>query len=283
MNVRDIKTKARSTFGLNRSNIMTVFIFVAVTLTAIQYLTDLIGSMIPFFSFLAGIVILPLGHGNIVTALKTVNERGDEISIEQDGLAGFKRYRELFFTYFIHKVFLSIILLFIIIIGALIAKFSIGDVGINNIISLFNEVSKNGFQVSAYLNDPVFAVVIDQLRRIIVLGTIVILVIMVMYSLCFALTPYILEKYNVKGIKAMSESLRLMKGHKGTLFVLYLSYIGWYFLAVLLLTAVTMIIPVTIIVNLIAAIITTYLFSAELNVCLAVFYEEIDLEDKNIV
>ncbi|MFQ6792018.1 MAG: DUF975 family protein [Thomasclavelia sp.] len=283
MNVRDIKTKARSTFGLNRSNIMTVFIFVAVTLTVIQYLTDLIGNMIPLFSLLAGVIIAPLYHGNIVTALKTVNERGDEISIEQDGLAGFKRYRELFFTYFIRELFLGIIILFVIIIGALIAKFSIGDVGINNIISLFNEVSKNGFQVSAYLNDPVFAVVIDQLRRIIVLGTIVILVIMVMYSLCFALTPYILEKYNVKGIKAMSESLRLMKGHKGTLFVLYLSYIGWYFLAVLLLTAVTMIIPVTIIVNLIAAIITTYLFSAELNVCLAVFYEEIDLEDKNIV
>lgn len=79
----------------------------------------------------------------------------------------------------------------------------------------------------------------------------------------------------------MSESARLMKGHKRTLFMLYLSYLGWAILVLVLSAVVEMILPIPLILNIIVAALTTYLFGAELNTSLAVFFEEIDLEDKN--
>ena len=92
MNIRDIKTKAKSVL-VNRSNIIVVFIFISVVTTIINYISETLGVMIPFLSLLLSIIMLPFSHGNIVTALKAVNEQGDEISVENEWLAGLKRFK----------------------------------------------------------------------------------------------------------------------------------------------------------------------------------------------
>ena len=114
MNIRDIKTKAKSVL-VNRSNIIVVFIFISVVTTIINYISETLGVMIPF------------SHGNIVTALKAVNEQGDEISVEHEGLAGLKRFKELFFTYFLQTAFLMVIMLLICLVLFLIAKLVIDE------------------------------------------------------------------------------------------------------------------------------------------------------------
>ena len=48
MNIRDIKTKAKSVL-VNRSNIIVVFIFISVVTTIINYISETLGVMIPFY------------------------------------------------------------------------------------------------------------------------------------------------------------------------------------------------------------------------------------------
>lgn len=281
MNVRDIKAKARSMIAINRSSILMIFLFVSIMMVIVNYLIELIGGSLPFFATIVGLLFLPFSHGYVVTALKTVNEQSDELSIEQDGLVGIKRYKDLFFTYFIRELLLLFLLILVFLVVALVAKFIIGDAAFNSVISFIMQTGLESTDISVILSDPKTVAIMENIGNIFILGSVALIVVLIMYSLYFALTPYLLEKYNIKGAQAMSESARLMKGHKSTLAVLYLSYVGWYFLVILIMTVITTIISVPIIIAILTAIVSVYLFIAELEVCKAVFFEEIDLEDKN--
>lgn len=53
-------------------------------------------------------------------------------------------------------------------------------------------------------------------------------------GLAYAMTPYILSDCpNVKAQDALKLSMRMMDGHKGELFVLHLSFLGWMILNIL--------------------------------------------------
>ncbi len=71
--------------------------------TIINYISETLGVMIPFLSLLVSIIMLPFSHGNIVTALKAVNEQEDEISVEHEGLAGLKRI--IFYLFSSNSIF----------------------------------------------------------------------------------------------------------------------------------------------------------------------------------
>jgi len=56
-------------------------------------------------------------------------------------------------------------------------------------------------------------------------------VICIVKGLAYAMTPYILSDCpNVKAQDALKLSMRMMNGHKGELFVLHLSFLGWMIL-----------------------------------------------------
>ena len=162
-----------------------------------------------------------------------------------------------------------------------IAIFTVDSNVFSQLGAIIEQAAVYSTNVSAYLNDPTVIEALGTLGVIFFIGIIIIAIVAFIYSLVFALTPFVLEKYNIRGAKAMSESARLMKGHKRTLFMLYLSYLGWAILVLVLSAVVEMILPIPLILNIIVAALTTYLFGAELNTSLAVFFEEIDLEDKN--
>ena len=271
MNVRDIKLKAKSVL-VNRNNIVTVFVFISVITTLANYIGSEIGGVIPFLSLIVTIIMLPFGHGNVVTALKTVNEQGDEVTIEQDGVVGLRRFKE---------ILLLVIMMLLGLIIFVIARFTVDSNVFSQLGAIIEQAAVYSTNVSAYLNDPTVIEALGTLGVIFFIGIIIIAIVAFIYSLVFALTPFVLEKYNIRGAKAMSESARLMKGHKRTLFMLYLSYLGWAILVLVLSAVVEMILPIPLILNIIVAALTTYLFGAELNTSLAVFFEEIDLEDKN--
>lgn len=278
MNIRDIKAKAKSVL-VNRNNIIFVFIFISLTTTIVNYISQTLGVMIPFLSLLISIIMLPFTHGNIVTALKAVNEQGDEITVEHEGLAGLKRFRELFFTYFIQTAFLMVLMLLVCLVLFLVAKLTIDESAFNNLGVLFSQAGVYTSDVAAYLEDAAFMKAATSLGGIVLLGIIVMAVVAVMYSLIFALTPYVLEKNRIYGVKAMSQSARLMKGHKGTLFVLYLSYLGWYILSIVITSIVQALLPIPLIVDVLMSALIVYLFSAEMQTSVAVLFEEINLEN----
>lgn len=280
MNIRDIKTKAKSVL-VNRNNIMFVFMFISVVTIIVNYISQSLNLMIPFVSLIVSIIMLPFSHGNIVTALKAVNERGDEITVENEGLTGLKRFRELFFTYFIHTAFFMVILLFVCLLLFLAAKLLISESIFEKIGLIFSQAGVYTGNFTAYLDDPAFIEAVTSLGGIVMLGFVIIFMVEVIYSLVFALTPYVLEKNKIYGVKAMSESARLMKGHKGTLFVLYLSYLGWLILTVVITALIQAFLPIPLIVDILMAGLTVYLFSAEMQISKAVLFEEIDLENKN--
>ncbi|WP_455684179.1 DUF975 family protein [Thomasclavelia sp.] len=278
MNIRDIKTKAKSVL-VNRNNIIFVFIFISVTTTIVNYISQTLGVMIPFLSLGISIIMLPFSHGNIVTALKAVNEQGDEITVENEGLAGLKRFKELFFTYFLQTAFLMVLMLLVCLVLFLIARLTIDKSAFDNLGLLFSQAGVYTSNVTAYLEDPVFMQAAASLGGIVLLGIIAMAFVAVMYSLVFALTPYVLEKNRIYGVKAMSYSARLMKGHKGTLFVLYLSYLGWYILSIVITSVVQAFLPIPLVIDVLMAALIVYLFSAEMQTSVAVLFEEINLEN----
>lgn len=57
---------------------------------------------------------------------------------------------------------------------------------------------------------------------------------LIVFSMSVVLTPYILvDKECIKLFEAIKLSIKMMKGHKWELFVLYLSFIGWAILCVI--------------------------------------------------
>lgn len=283
MNIRDIKMKARSVL-VNQKNIFYVFIFISIITTLVNYAGASFGAaMIPFISLIISIIMLPFSHGNVVASLMVVNERGDEIDIENVGLTGFKRFKQLFFTYFIQYVFLLVIVLFIGLIMLLITKLTVDTDVFNEFSNLLLAEGMYASDFSGIVNDPIFNDAVTSLGSIIVIGSLIIAIAALMYSLVFALTPYILEKYKITGIKAMSESARMMKGYKKTLFILNLSYLGWIILIYIVALILQMLIPVPLVVELLVALASAYLYAVELQTCTAVLFEEIDLEDKNLI
>ena len=283
MNIRDIKMKARSVL-VNQKNIFYVFIFISIITTFVNYAGASFGAaMIPFISLIISIIMLPFSHGNVVASLMVVNERGDEIDIENVGLTGFKRFKQLFFTYFIQYVFLLVIVLFIGLIMLLITKLTVDTDVFNEFSNLLLAEGMYASDFNGIVNDPIFNDAVTSLGSIIVIGTLIIAIAALMYSLVFALTPYILEKYKITGIKAMSESARMMKGYKKTLFILNLSYLGWIILIYIVALILQMLMPVPLVVELLVALASAYLYAVELQTCTAVLFEEIDLEDKNLI
>lgn len=283
MNIRDIKMKARSVL-VNQKNIFYVFIFISIITTLVNYAGASFGAaMIPFISLIISIIMLPFSHGNVVASLMVVNERGDEIDIENVGLTGFKRFKQLFFTYFIQYVFLLVIVLFIGLIMLLITKLTVDTDVFNEFSNLLLAEGMYASDFNGIVNDPIFNDAVTSLGSIIVIGSLIIAIAALMYSLFFALTPYILEKYKITGIKAMSESARMMKGYKKTLFILNLSYLGWIILIYIVALILQMLIPVPLVVELLVALASAYLYAVELQTCTAVLFEEIDLEDKNLI
>lgn len=86
----------------------------------------------------------------------------------------------------------------------------------------------HGFTCGKYIN----IVITGVLKNIfITLWTLLFIIPGIVKSYSYALVPYILaENPNIKPIQAMNLSCRMTKGYKWDMFVLGLSFIGWYIL-----------------------------------------------------
>lgn len=282
MSVYDIKEKTRNVL-FNQKKITHTFLLITLLTVLINYVGEILGVFIPFAPIITMLIVLPLSHGNVVACLMLVNERGDEIDVKNVGLTGFKRFKELFFTYFIHFAFMMILLIFWGLIILLMMKFLVDGSFLGTLSAIvLNDVSSANVAFSS-LSDAMIIQNLSSIMWLVFIGIIMAIVIIFVYNLYFILTPYILEKYKIYGIKAMSESARMMKGHKKTLFVLFLSYIGWIILLMIVAIFIQIILPVDFLANLLIEVVAVYLFYVQYQTSVTILFEEIDLEDKNLL
>lgn len=282
MRIFDIKNKANSLL-FNYEKIFKVFIYIGL----INVLISIVSHVSSLISIFLSILTLTIGHGYVVSSLKTVNNMQDQIEPVDDALVGFTKIKKLFPTYFIYQLILTVIVIAICFIAAFIVFIAIGKENIQLLFQLFATYGTNMTLNSTQLLQ--MEELISNGVEIVLIFALIIVFVSLIYSLQFGLYPYVLEKYDIKGIAALKESSRLMKGNKWTLFKLQLSFIGWIILASLVVGLLSNVIGTFIsnasIVNGIASIIAvfaeTYLFNMKLNVCMAVFYEELDYYDKN--
>lgn len=283
MRIFDIKNKANSLM-VNYDKLFKVILYVGLINVVISTLSS---SLPSFFSLILSILTITISHGCVVASLKTVNNMQEQIEPMDDAFVGFKKFKKLFSTYFIYQLILLVIMAVVCLVGGIIVITMIGKGNLEQLYQLVLTFSR----VSSLDSSQVVQMVqlFGNSLGVIYLFVLIILVISVIYSLQFGLYPYILEKYNIRGIAALKESSRLMKGHKWTLFKLQLSFIGWMILSslvvALFMNVLSIIIPSLAIISGISSVlgvfVETYLFNMKLNVCLAVFYEELDYFDKN--
>ncbi len=63
-------------------------------------------------------------------------------------------------------------------------------------------------------------------------------------SLAYAMTPYIIASDpSIDAMKAIDKSQEMMKGHKMELFLLYLSFLGWFILAAITVVGMIFLVP----------------------------------------
>ena len=111
-------------------------------------------------------------------------------------------------------------------------------VGYSNAVKLMYE--RRDYEVTQNMMDIAFKNYIHKVAGMFLMGLKVLLwsclLIIPGLVMCFAyaMTPYILEEHPEIGVwEASTRSREMMKGHKFDLFYLYLSFIGWFILAVL--------------------------------------------------
>lgn len=286
MNIYDIKRKANELL-VNHDKLFKVLLYIGIIqaiFSAVSTLFDgVVGGIV---SLIITILTLTLSHGAIVASLKTVNNMEESIDEQEDTLVGLKKIGHLFPTYFLHDFIIGIICFVVGIIGFLIIMF-VSSVSIEQFLQLFTiTINGNTISQAQIMN---MADAFSNVFLILTLVVCLIIFISIYFSLRFGLFNYILQKYDITGMAALKESSRLMKGNKWTLFKLELSFLGWMVLSIIIAGVVAMlvelIIPISFLASLIKSILTVfvavYLYEMKLNVCVAVFYEELDYEDKH--
>ena len=289
MNIYDIKNKANEVLR-QPNQLFKVILYIGIIQALFSALSGIFNGILgTIISLMLSILTMTLGHGVVVASLKVVNNNGQSVDEKEDTLVGIKQFGNLFPTYFLYNVIIAFAGIIIAGIGMVLMYTTMTDAQFKSLSQLIlMYVDKSTIAQGDLVN--IVASLSDMFSFGFIL-VIVIAIVAVYLSLRFGLFNYVLQKYNYTGLKALKESSRLMNGNKWTLFKLEFSFFGWMILAGLTSGVIAMfvetILPIdflaTFFTGVISTFFSTYFYGVKLNTCLAVFYEELDYEDKNIV
>lgn len=242
-------------------------------------ISDGIGEVIDSWIILIVLAILltTIEHGYIVTSLKVVKDKKDELS-EKDAIVGLTRYKQIFPTYL--TIILSrgcIMAAFMILVFSvyMIAGIAFYDAG-----TVLNLLDKNPIDALIYCvtNNPssVF------FMTFFVIGMFVLLIVINGY---FFAAPYLLEDCQLTNGSAVSQSVKMMKGHVFDYVKLLFSFFGWMLLVVSIETCLSSLLSFVPLINtlatLIAEMIGIYIYFPKFMISQALLYEQIKQEYKN--
>lgn len=271
MNNRAIKKRAEGMLLKSKDILQrTMLIMLAISLLDNIFSTD-IDSGFPLIALIITIIFLPFSHGYVVMSLKAVRNREDEITTD-DAFTGFRRFKELFFTYFLKELFVALVVLVFVIIGAIVLS-----PYISQLTNLLNAAVAG--DVDSLLNTYIWENLSGVFSIIAILCILAIIAAVIVGLMLFA-TPYLLERYDLRGMDAIKESVSFMKGHKGELFSLEMSFLGWMFLEILISGTVAALftegsVVGSLLAAFVAGVFAIYIYLPKYYLSLAIFFEEI--------
>ena len=195
MNIKSIKARANELIAYCKPQYIRVLVIMTVV-GLIPHSVSSSGMSLILFLVLS-VLFTPFKHGYIVSSLKIVRNNFHDLS-DEDALNGLKRFKELFFTYFLYEFIVCVVLFLTI--SVIFIVLSILGIGVKNITSMLTVT-------------VILSLIVSVVSALVGL-----------YGFAF---PYLLEKYGYKGMEAMKESVRFIEGHILDLFKLEISYLGW--------------------------------------------------------
>ena len=244
MNIRSIKNRANDVLLPYRTQFIRVLVIVMV-LQAIPSLISGDNVIVSLLSMILSLLFLPVSHGVVVSSLKMVRNNGMSVN-DDDGLVGFKRFKELFPTYIIVYFFTFLLVFGICLILGVILTMLIGQtVSTTYMVPVGN--TDLSYLVNAILSSPSHVILILIMFLLVLVVTFVVDAVLMP-------VPYLLEQYHLTGMNAVKTSVKMMKSHIFDYLKLYLSFLGWMFLAALIEAFVSQLISVTLVVTVIVGL-----------------------------
>lgn len=265
MNIRSIKNRANDVLLPYRTQFIRVLVIVMV-LQAIPSLISGDNVIVSLLSMILSLLFLPVSHGVVVSSLKMVRNNGMSVN-DDDGLVGFKRFKELFPTYIIVYFFTFLLIFGICLILGVILTMLIGQtVSTTYMVPVGN--TDLSYLVNAILSSPSHVILILIMFLLVLVVTFVVDVVLMP-------APYLLEQYHLTGMNAVKTSVKMMKSHFFDYLKLYLSFLGWMFLAALIEAVVSQLISVTLVVTVIVGLFKIFTYLPLYYLSEAVLFEEI--------
>lgn len=226
--------------------------------------------------FLVSVAFLTFDHGYIVTSLKVVRNNAEALN-DDDVFVGFKRWTELFPTYFVSALVQWGVSFIFLLIAMLVMMFFLGSAlsQISSIVLSFAIDQNNPY----YLIQAIVQYAPSVVYFVFIMAIVDMILSVVVSGLLFAV-PYLLEQYQMKTTVALKESFSLMKGHVWEWIKLELSFFGWMILVGLVEAICVEILSfIPILGSLIAAIVAgfagIYTYMPRYVMSKAVFFEEL--------
>lgn len=248
MNNKSIKARADELIAYCKPQYIRILIIMTVVGMIPNTFSSSESTIIIFL--ILSILFTPFKHGYVVTSLKIVRNNFNELS-DNDAFTGIKRFKELFFTYFLYELIVCAVLFGLAFLAVIIAV-ALGG-GVENITSILT------------------------LTVVLTVAVSVVSMLVGLYGFAF---PYLLEKYGYTGMDAIKESFGFIKGHLLDLFKLEFSYLGWAILVavvqILLSQLFAFLGPLgSVIASLVSGGIALLTYLPQYYVAKAIFFEEI--------
>lgn len=268
MNITSFIKKAEQLTKQHYQRITSIYLFVEILLLAINLIPNQV------IAILLGIVVTTIPHAYVLTSLKLIDEKADDISFK-DCLIGIKDFARLFPSYIMRKISLNMVSFIVLFPAVSIIRFKTGF-AIGEFLDWIRMIVVSGMDDLAGLSTV--QAYLTSLPMIISLCLSTILTAIFSYGL--AMVPYLVQEYEVSWTESILKSWRMMKKHKMELFLLKMYYlprvIVIYLLLPLILSILSFSMPLAICVSMVLSIYLPIIFYLpQTEIATALFYKEL--------
>ena len=273
MDLLNIRKQANRLAVKNAMKIVPIYVFVELILFSLILVSS------QMLSIVLSLFFSTLTHAYVVISLKAVEN--EPIVIKKDVLVGITGYSRLVPSYFMRKLVVNIISIFLLLPTIFLIQrqsgFMMGDVlnWLQMIVVSGIEDLSSFSSIYQYLVTP-----------LVIFYFIVASVVSSIVSFGLALMPYLVEKQDISWNEAMVKSWRMMAGHKKELFTLRLSYIPQMLLIIVTVQLVSSLFSFNLFLStFIGIMLSIYLpimlYQPHLEIATALFYKELIEQEDN--
>ena len=272
MNLLNIAKKADRLVQKNFRRLIYIYLIIEIVMLMLRLIPNEI------VAILAGVLAVTIPHVYVVTSLKIIDQQENTIHIN-DIFVGITQFAKLFPAYIMRKVSLNIFS-FALIIPALILISKQTSYDLGQFIDWIRLITVDGME-----NLTTFFSTNLQIKSVpLALSLACSSILTSILSFCFAMIPYLIERYEISWNEAIMKSWKMMKGHKRDLLFLQFLYIPRCLIYILILNFISLIPSHYFIGITLQLVLSIYLpillWLPQLQVATALFFEELQEKEK---